>query len=178
MKGDVIVRRVIVEAVGDEPTNPRGENFVQALGTVSDPSSADAAESLFGELEKRGLHMEPLAFGLAVKLKDPAGCSREFRFLRIDRSGRVGWTRRLWSQLMNAGYPAEIASRYWRTISEWIPQSHVDEECELRHASGGGTLRFSIRLLSEVHREQYLKLVQETIDEIRVAARPDTRERR
>jgi hypothetical protein len=126
--------------------------------------------TLLLELQTLGLDVQPLTFGVAVKLVDPAAAWREFRFLRVDQCGRVGWSSRLCTQLGYAGYSTQIAFDHWGIISQWIPESRLDSACELRHIRTGATLRFPISLLADQYRPQYLRVVQQSIEEIDNAA--------
>lgn len=177
MKRDDELQHIVLEPAGDERTTPGLERFFEMLQTSPNVGSVDAVASLLAQLEQLGLYVDILRgratdqalTGVAVRFGDPAGTGREFRVMRITREGTVA-SGQLRRQLRERGYAEEIAIRYWETIAAWLPGTRADDDVRLRNERTGEPVMFPIKVLAEAHRDEYLRLVERVVGEIRAAA--------
>jgi hypothetical protein len=175
LRGEAEAEKIVIESVQDQVTTPGVEEFLQGLRAHPEAGSAEALASLLSEMEGLGAYVEVLLSaeritGIAVRISDPGDSDQEFRLLRVTSEGSVV-AGRLASQLRKRGYPVDIAVHYWMAVSKWIPGTNVNEEGQICDENSHKQRFFPVRVIADTHRDEYLKLVELAIQEIRDAAR-------
>lgn len=151
-------------------TSPSLEAFWEAVASSPDCGSRKALEDLFRALEALGVQPDPIQTGIALRFPDPGGSDAEFRLLRITNGGRVRSMGRLKRQLENSGYDGAIALRYVAAISHWVPGTTVNPSTGSLMRGQVADHTFPVKILSEDHRDEYLRFVSQLFRELQTAA--------
>jgi hypothetical protein len=170
--------RITVTAPGHgTTTSPSLEAFWEAVASAPDAGSRNALEELFRALEALGVQPDPLQTGIALRFPDPGGSDAEFRLLRITNRGRVRSMLRLKRQLENSGYDGAIALKYVEAISQWVPGTTVNSSTGNLTSGQIADYSFPVKVLSEDHRDEYLRVVSWLFRELQTAAELKTASR-
>jgi len=168
--GDGTTVTVVSTPIADTPTSPSLEAFWEAFTAAHDSGSRKALEELFRALGTLGVQLDPVQSGIALRFADPGGSNAEFRLLRITNRGGVRGMTRLKRQIERAGYDGSIALRYVEAISKWIPGTAVNPSTGNLIRGQTADYTFPVSVLSEEHRDEYLRVVSRLLQELQTAA--------